>query len=61
MQRNIGDYYNYSEIGNLLGIAPETVRQIERRALAKLRRILSRRGLSASHLFDDVRRRSGKS
>jgi DNA-directed RNA polymerase sigma subunit (sigma70/sigma32) len=60
MQRNTADFYSYGEIGDVLGVAPETVRQIERKALIKLRKVLTRRGVSASHLFDSVRRPSRK-
>jgi RNA polymerase primary sigma factor len=35
------------EIGNLLGISPEAVRQTEQRALARLRRICLQRGIEA--------------
>ena len=60
MQRNIGDFYNYAEIGDVLSLAPETVRQIEKKALLKLHKVLKRRGLAANHFFDACVRRSGK-
>lgn len=60
MQRNLGEYYSYSEIADVLGVVPETVRKIERKALLKLRKTLMRRGLGVEQFFDDARRRSGK-
>lgn len=60
MQRNIGDFYSYAEIGEALGMSAETVRQIERKALIKLRKILTSKGLSAYLFFDTVRRPSRK-
>jgi len=60
MQRNTGDYYSYLQIGDVLGIAPETVRLIERKALAKVRRMLNRKGVMAEHFFECFKRRSGK-
>lgn len=60
MQRNIGDFYSYGEIGDVLSLAPETVRQIEKKALLKLRKVLKRRGLTPNHFFDACVRRSGK-
>ena len=60
MQRNTGDYYSYGQIGDVLGVAPETVRLIERKALLKLRKALTRKGIAPSDLFDCLKRRSGK-
>jgi len=60
MQRNTGDFYSYLQIGDVLGVAPETVRLIERKALLKLRKALARRGIAPSDVFDCFKRRSGK-
>jgi DNA-directed RNA polymerase sigma subunit (sigma70/sigma32) len=38
MQRNTGDFYSYAQIGDVLGLSPESVRLIERKALAKVRK-----------------------
>jgi DNA-directed RNA polymerase sigma subunit (sigma70/sigma32) len=60
MQRNTGDFYSYAQIGDVLGLSPESVRLIERKALAKVRKTLMRRGVRVEHFFDDVRRQSRK-
>jgi len=59
-QRNTGDFYSYVQIGEVLGMAPESVRLIERKALAKVRRMLNRRGVVAEHFFDCLEHRTGK-
>jgi DNA-directed RNA polymerase sigma subunit (sigma70/sigma32) len=43
----------YCEVGFLLGISAARVQQIERKALAKLRRALERAGCSADDLPQD--------
>jgi DNA-directed RNA polymerase sigma subunit (sigma70/sigma32) len=60
MQRNTGDFYSYGQIGDLLGLSPESVRLIECKALAKVRRVLNRKGVMADHFFDCVGRQSHK-
>ena len=40
-----------SEVANMLGIGKETVRQIEAKALAKLRRAMQEKGIQAQDLI----------